>query len=86
MEIIFEIIFDGIVEIVKNKKINKLIRYPLLLLISLFYLFIILLFIYLGFVLIKKSFLITLFMFGIAILLITFIYKFYVLIFEEEKK
>lgn len=42
MELLFEflgeIFFEGIIEIIKNKKISKWIRYPLFLLISAFYL------------------------------------------------
>lgn len=42
MEILFEFIgelfFEGIIEIIKNKKISKWIRYPLLLVMGVFYL------------------------------------------------
>lgn len=42
MELLFEflgeIFFEGIIEIIKNKKISKWVRYPLFLLISAFYL------------------------------------------------
>lgn len=41
MELLFEflgeIFFEGIIEIIKNKKISKWIRYPLFLLISVFF-------------------------------------------------
>lgn len=37
-ELLGEIFFEGIIEIIKNKKISKWIRYPLFILISAFYL------------------------------------------------
>lgn len=37
-ELLGEIFFEGIIEIIKNQKISKWIRYPLFLLISAFYL------------------------------------------------
>lgn len=47
MELLFEflgeIFFEGIIEIIKNKKISKWIRYPLFLLISAFYFMIVVL-------------------------------------------
>ncbi|MDD3241645.1 MAG: hypothetical protein PHQ64_02560 [Bacilli bacterium] len=85
MDILFEIIFDGIIEIVKNKKISKYIRYPLLGIVSLVYLFVLLLFLYIGVIMIEKNILITLLMIGIFILLLCFVYKFYILLFKEEK-
>lgn len=40
-EIIFELVFEGSLEIAKSKKVSKWIRYPLIILISLFLIFII---------------------------------------------
>lgn len=37
-EIIFELVFDGAIETSKNKKVPKIIRYPLLFIIALLYL------------------------------------------------
>lgn len=37
IEFIGEIIIEGIIELIQNKKISKWIRYPLLIIISLFY-------------------------------------------------
>ncbi len=41
-EIVFSLIFDSSIELIKNKKINNYIRYPLVIIISLFMLSIIL--------------------------------------------
>lgn len=53
MELLFEflgeIFFEGIIEIIKNKKISKWIRYPLFLLISVFYLMLVALIVVLSF-------------------------------------
>jgi len=39
-EFIIEVILEGIVELIQNKKISKWVRYPLLIIISAFYVFI----------------------------------------------
>lgn len=41
IEFIGEVIIEGIIELIQNKKISKWIRYPLLIIILLFYAFII---------------------------------------------
>ncbi len=48
LEVVFELIFEGIEEISTNKKISKWIRYPLIVVIVAFYLLLIGLFFALG--------------------------------------
>ncbi|MBE6152063.1 MAG: hypothetical protein E7165_01960 [Firmicutes bacterium] len=69
-EIIGEILFEGLFEIIKNKNINKWIRYPIITIIICFYLFIIGIFLYLGFDLLKNNILISMVIFLIVIFLI----------------
>ncbi len=47
-ELIFELIFEGSIEASSNRKLSKWIRYPLIVIISVFYLGLIALFIMLG--------------------------------------
>lgn len=51
IEFIGKVIFEGIIELIQNKKISKWIRYPLLIFISIFYSLIILV---LGIIMIKE--------------------------------
>ena len=37
IEIVGEVIIEGIIELIQNKNISKLIRYPLLIIITIFY-------------------------------------------------
>ena len=60
-EIIFDLLFEGSVEITKNKKISKWIRYPLLVVLSLFFVFIIGLLYYIGLKIGRESYLLSLF-------------------------
>lgn len=46
IEVLGEIFFEGIFELIKNKKVSKFIRYPLLVLVCLFYMSILTLFLY----------------------------------------
>ncbi len=55
LEIIFELIVEGSIEVSKNRKISKWIRYPLVVLISLFIIAIIGFLIFVGFVLILEE-------------------------------
>ncbi len=59
MEFVFEILgelfFEGLTEVIQNKKISKFIRYPLLVLVSLFYVAIIGLLVMVGYKLFKSS-------------------------------
>lgn len=48
IEVIGELFFEGVFELATNKKISKFVRYPALVLISIIYLLLFLLFIYIG--------------------------------------
>ncbi len=55
LEIIFDLIVEGSVEVVKNRKVSKWIRYPIVVLIYLFIIAIIGLLTFIGFALIFKG-------------------------------
>lgn len=55
IELILDLIFEGSIEISKNKKISKWIRYPLIALISLFFIAVLVLIGMLGVTIILKS-------------------------------
>ncbi len=55
LEIIFDLIVEGSAEVAKNRKISKWIRYPIVVLISLFIIAIIGLLTFVGFALIFKG-------------------------------
>lgn len=55
IESISELIIDGIILIIKNKKISKFIRYPLALLLILIYILVIALMLFLAFDLSKEN-------------------------------
>ncbi len=55
LEIIFDLIIEGSAEVAKNRKISKWIRYPVIVLISLFIIAIIGLLTFVGFALIFKE-------------------------------
>ena len=55
LEIIFDLIIEGSAEVAKNRKISKWIRYPAIVLISLFIIAVIGLLIFVGFALIFKG-------------------------------
>ncbi len=55
LEIIFDLIVEGSAEVVKNRKISKWIRYPIVVLISLFIIAIMGLLAFIGFALIFKE-------------------------------
>ena len=71
-ELIFEIFLEGIIEIIKNKKISKWIRYPLLAIISLIYLFIILLLFFISIQMMKNSLLLFVVLFILSLLVLIF--------------
>lgn len=54
-EFLIELIFEGSIEVAKNKKISKLIRYPLILIILLFIISVISLILFLGILLMIKE-------------------------------
>ncbi len=64
-ELILELVFEGSIEASKNNKIPKYIRYPLIILITLFFLFIIWVVLFTGILLLKDNLLI-----GILIILL----------------
>lgn len=55
MEILFELLFEGSFEIVKNRKISKWIRYPLFFLFAIFFLLIIFLIGFIGILLLFRK-------------------------------
>ncbi len=85
MELLFEflgeILFEGLGEIIKNKKISLWIRIPLFIIISLLYLGIMGLLLFIGIKALKNNFImgILLIILGLILLVIylIFIYKFY---------
>lgn len=68
-ELLFELIFEGATCISSNKKISKLIRYPLILIIVLFFLSVIFGLLFLGIILLKENILAGCFTIAISILL-----------------
>lgn len=64
-EFILELIFEGSIEVSKNRKIPKYIRYPLIVIISLFFILVIGLIFFTGILSLKKNLLL-----GIALILI----------------
>lgn len=55
LEFIFELLVDASIEISSNKKINKIIRYPLMLFVILLFLSVIFIMLFLGFNLLKEN-------------------------------
>lgn len=74
MEIIFELLLDliveGSIEITSNKKINKIIRYPLLIFIILFFITIIGGILLLGIVILKQNIILGIILILLSILLL----------------
>lgn len=87
MDVVFEIIGDilieGAFEICSNENISKWIRYPILILLTIFYSLIVGAFIYLGISFLKESLFISIIMFLIATILITMIS---IVIIKNKKK
>ena len=54
-EFIFEFLFESSIEVSKSKKVSKYIRYPLIALISLFFIAVIGLIFYVGIIALKES-------------------------------
>ncbi len=69
-EIIFEIIFEGSLEISSNRRISKWIRYPLIVLLAVFFLAVIGLFFWLGIKMFDENIFIALFFIAIGLLLL----------------
>lgn len=66
LEFIAELIFDGAIELAKNKKVSKWIRYPMIAIISVFYLTILGIVLFCGYKLIKHNIIGGLTILGIA--------------------
>ncbi len=87
LEFIFELIFEGSVEISANKKISKCIRYPLIAIIATFYLGLIGLFFMIGIDLFNQNILGSLFMIALAIfLLVICVLAFRKIYFKKNKR
>lgn len=77
IELILELVFEGGIEASKNEKIPKYIRYPLIFLISLFFITVICLMYFVSFISIKENILFALVLFIIStIMLVMSIFKF----------
>lgn len=74
MELIFEFILElfleGGIEISKNKRISRWIRYPILVIIILFFATVIFGILFLGLMLLPKNILVSLFMLGIGLFML----------------
>ena len=70
IEFLFELIFEGTIEISQNRKISKWLRYPLILIIIIFFSLIILFIIYLGLSLLKENILLGFLIIIVAIILL----------------
>lgn len=69
IEFLLELLLDGSIEVSKNKKVPKWIRYPIMILLILLFSLILLFIIYLGLSILRDSIIL-----GSIILLITFIF------------
>lgn len=76
LEIVFEFLFEGIIEVINNKKVSKWIRYPLFMIVTLIYTCISLLFFSLSFSFIRESLLafLILFIIGVVLLIMFFLF------------
>jgi len=55
IEIILDLLLEGGMEIASNNKISKWIRYPIIFLISIVFIFVILLIMYFGYIILKNN-------------------------------
>ena len=76
LDFLFELLFEGGMEIVKNKKISKWIRYPLLAFFLIIYCFIIVLLFSISFNLLKDNIVLFIILFILSCVLIVFLIKF----------
>jgi len=85
-EFLGELIFEGSMELSKNKKVSKWIRYPLIVIILLLFLFVDLLFVFVSIVILKENILGgILFSIFTIIFIIMSIIKFKKMYFEKKK-
>ena len=86
-ELIFELIFEGALEASKSRKVPKIIRYPLIALIELFFAAIIIGLFIIGILVLKDNIILGIFMIVISIvLLISAIIKFKKVYLEKANK
>ena len=86
IELLIELIFEGGIELSANKKISKWIRYPLIIIIMLFFGFIIFGLLFLGISLANENIYLGLLLIVISlILLVAAIYKFKKIYIEKER-
>ena len=74
-ELIIELLLEGATEVSSNKKISKWIRYPILFLLSFFYLAVILLIIFVGLLLFEENILAAIFFIALGIFFLIFSIK-----------
>jgi len=87
IECLIELLFEGSLEISSNKKISKFIRYPLIILILLFFLSVIFLFFLVSYLLFKENIMLSLLFLIIGIVFLVFtIIKFKKLYFDKNKE
>lgn len=71
-ELIFELIFEGGIEASKSNKIPKWIRYPLILLITLFFIFVIGIMFFVGIIALKDNLILGIIVLLLAIIMLMF--------------
>ena len=77
IELMFELIFEGAIEVSKSKKIPKIIRYPLIAIIVIFFAVIIIGLFVIGIVILKDNIFLGIFMIAVSIIfLISALIKF----------
>lgn len=85
IELLFELIFEGSIELSSNKKISKFIRYPLIVIIILFFASVIFGLFFLGFIIYNKNIFASLFIITISVVMfILSIIKFKKLYFDKK--
>lgn len=87
IELLMELVLEGGMELSKNKKVPKFIRYPLIGLISLLFIAVFLLIIFVGVLIWKENMWVGLLMFGISLVfLVSGIREFKKIYFEKKSK
>lgn len=86
IELLFELLFEGTFEISKNKKISKLIRYPLIALIVLFFALIIFGMLFIGLTVANNNILLGLFIIIISLVLLVLSIMKFKKIYMEKKE
>ena len=86
IEILLELVFEGSIEISSNKKVSKWIRYPLIVLIILFFMIVILGLLILGIIMLDENVYAGIFMIAITIILmISAVIKFKKIYLDKKK-